>query len=71
MGNGVFAKDDIPAGQPTPAMMTDITFIKPDGGYYPINSYSYRLGYLSCYGLGKLMADQGRFVYGGPGGCSS
>ena len=71
MGNGVFAKDNIPPGQPTPAMMIDINFIKPDGECYPIDYYYYRLGYLSCYGLGKFMIDDDRFVYGGPGGCYS
>ncbi|KAF3330152.1 hypothetical protein FCM35_KLT05483 [Carex littledalei] len=71
MGNGVFAKDNIPSGQPTPAMMTGVNFVRPDGSYYPIDSYSYRLGYLNCYGLGKFMIDNDRFVYGGPGGCYS
>jgi Neprosin len=71
MGNGVFAKDNIPPGQPTPAMITDVNFIKPDGVWYPISTYEFRLDYLSCYGLGKFKIDGNRFVYGGPGGCSS
>ncbi|XP_078181108.1 uncharacterized protein LOC144574887 [Carex rostrata] len=71
MGNGVFAKDNIPPGQPTPAWMTGVNFVRPDGSYYPIGSYTYRLGYLNCYGLGKFVIDNDHFVYGGPGGCYS
>ncbi|KAJ3705427.1 hypothetical protein LUZ61_009132 [Rhynchospora tenuis] len=71
MGNGVFARDIIPAGQPWPAMMRDLFYVRPDGVFISVNSYNYRLGYLNCYGLGKPFGRDDHFVYGGPGGCLS
>ncbi|KAJ4813105.1 hypothetical protein LUZ62_025671 [Rhynchospora pubera] len=71
MGNGVFARNIVPAGQPWPAMMTGLYYVRPDGVFVSINSYSYKLGYLNCYGLGKPTGSDDHFVYGGPGGCFS
>ncbi|KAF3330153.1 putative ZmEBE-1 protein [Carex littledalei] len=68
MGNGIYAKELQRNGDPLPAIMKNIYYIRPDGWY--LARYYSRHSYQNCYGLGKLMVQDNSFGYGGPGGCS-
>ncbi|KAJ4813106.1 hypothetical protein LUZ62_025672 [Rhynchospora pubera] len=71
MGNGVIAEDNIPPGKPTPAMMTDVYYVRPDGKFDSIKTYTYKIGKINCYSLGKsTVNDLDRFAYGGVAGCN-